>query len=293
MVAIQNCALWSFLSSIWVCWLSINYFLIHVPIPYNGTLFPITKSVWLLFHSHFSLGRYLRFSGYIHVTRFILDYCSRFQEVSMRGYFPFSLVVHYYLLDYILVYYESLTKLNFQPCILPLIATGWSNHWLKSNFQLCLLPFLEENSRKHVDSWKNSPIFFEHIARGENWMGKCNIKRRSNIYCSQRKIGTMYIHSCSACKRWKPMLSVEIILGGYNLNPAIDSEFCGKATSPFVLVFISAALAFISLRIVMLISSVSFWSHNNLHVFYLTKIIILKYFIFNRWETNSHYLCFS
>ena len=149
-MAIRNCALWSFLFRIWVCWLSINYFLIHVPIPDNG------------------------------------------------------------------------------------------------------------------------------------------IKRRSNIYCSQRKIGTMYIHSCSACKRWKPMLSVEIILGGYNLNPAIDSEFCGKATSPFVLVFISAVLAFISLRIVRVISSVSFWSHNNLHVFYLTKIIILKYFIFNRWETNSH-----
>ena len=180
-MAIRNCALWSFLFRIWVCWLSINYFLIHVPIPDNGSLFPITKSVWLLFHSHFFLGIYLRFSNYIHVTRFILDYCSRFQEVSMRGYFPFSLVIHYYLLDYILVYYESLTKLNFQPCILPLITTGWSNHWLKSNFQLCLLPFLEENSRKHVDSWKNSPIF-SNILQGEKTEWESVILKDDRIY---------------------------------------------------------------------------------------------------------------
>ena len=56
----------------------------------------------------------------------------------------------------------------------------------------------------------------------------------------------------------KPMLPVELIPGRYYFNPAIDSELCGKASSPFGLVFISAVLTFILLRIVRVISSVSF-----------------------------------
>ena len=47
-------------------------FFIHLLNPDNGSLFPIIKSVWVLFQSHIILGR----RSEVHVIQIILDYYS-------------------------------------------------------------------------------------------------------------------------------------------------------------------------------------------------------------------------